>query len=196
MAFVPALTLTIPAYRSGYHSRIYRCRASCWVIPRAIRQAQINGLEMAFLNAEEKPHCEKKSQRSNKNGWCKLHHHFSCKAQSRAMFGGFDAQLNNSITWIAWLAGTGFSPSPFTHHESPHSKPDNSQAPSTAFFDTFLTFHAGKYAITHIVAPSSCGRRSPFFRRSSCGSRPFSHNCLGIHARYTVLTQRLPHGTV
>lgn len=35
-----------------------------------IRQAQINGLEMAFLSAEENAHCEKKSPRSNKNGWC------------------------------------------------------------------------------------------------------------------------------
>ncbi len=48
-----------PAYRSGYHSRIYRCRAGCWVIREQIRRAQINGLEMAFLSAEENAHCEK-----------------------------------------------------------------------------------------------------------------------------------------
>ena len=56
-----------------------------------IRQAQINGLEMAFLSAEEKRALREKVAQ---NGWCKCTIHFSCKAQSRAMFGGFDAQLN------------------------------------------------------------------------------------------------------
>lgn len=35
-----------------------------------IRQAQINGLEMAFSAQRKNAHCEKKSPRSNKNGWC------------------------------------------------------------------------------------------------------------------------------
>lgn len=39
-------------------------------------------------------HCEKKSPRSNKMDGANCTIHFSCKAQSRAMFGGFDAQLN------------------------------------------------------------------------------------------------------
>lgn len=58
-----------------------------------IRRAQINGLEMAFLSAEEK-RALRKSRREVTKWMVQMHHPFSCKAQSRAMFGGFDAQLN------------------------------------------------------------------------------------------------------
>ncbi len=58
-----------------------------------IRQAQINGLEMAFLSAEENAHCEK-SRREVTKWMVLIAPSLSRKAQSRAMFGGFDAQLN------------------------------------------------------------------------------------------------------
>ncbi len=82
-----------------------------------IRQATDQWSGMGF-SAEEKRALREKSQRSNKNGWCKSHHPFSRKAQSRAMFGGSDAQLNRHfITWIAWLAETGIHHRHLTHHE-------------------------------------------------------------------------------
>lgn len=78
-----------------------------------IRQAQINGLEMAFLSAEENAHCEKKSPRSNKmdGANCTIHFHARHKV-ARCLADSMPSSIN-SITWIAWLAGTGFSPSPF-----------------------------------------------------------------------------------
>ena len=65
-----------------------------------IRQAQINGLEMAFLSAEENALREKVAGKVTK--WkrrIKLHHlHYSCKVQRRAMFGSSMPSSINSIT--------------------------------------------------------------------------------------------------
>lgn len=59
-----------------------------------IRQAQINGLEMAFLSAEEKRALRKSRREVTKMDGANCTILFSRKAQRRAMFGGFDAQLN------------------------------------------------------------------------------------------------------
>lgn len=66
-----------------------------------IRQAQINGLEMAFLSAEENAHCEKKSPRSNKmdGANCTIPFHARHKV-ARCLADSMPSSIN-SITWIA-----------------------------------------------------------------------------------------------
>lgn len=78
-----------------------------------IRQAQINGLEMAFLSAEEKRALREKSPRSNKMDGANAPSIFHARHKvARCLADSMPSSIN-SITWIAWIAGTGFSPSPF-----------------------------------------------------------------------------------
>ena len=79
-----------------------------------IRQAQINGLEMAFLSAEEKRALRRKSRREVTKWMVQIApsiFHARHKV-ARCLADSMPSSIN-SITWIAWLAGTGFSPSPF-----------------------------------------------------------------------------------
>lgn len=58
-------------------------------------------------------HCEKKSPRSNKMDGANAPSIFHARHKvARCLADSMPSSIN-SITWIAWLAGTGFSPSPF-----------------------------------------------------------------------------------
>src|SRR5699024_1830733 len=95
MAFVPALTLTIPAYREWISFTNIPLPRQLLGYP-ASKSARHRLMVWKWLSSalRKNAHCEKKSPRSNKMDGANCTIHFSCKAQSRAMFGGFDAQLN------------------------------------------------------------------------------------------------------
>ncbi len=79
-----------------------------------IRQAQINGLEMAFLSAEEKRALREKSRREVTKWMVQMHHPFFMQGtKSRDVWRIRCPAQSTPLPWIAWLAGTGFSPSPF-----------------------------------------------------------------------------------
>lgn len=77
MAFVPALTLTIPAYREWISFTNIPLPRQLLGYP-ASKSARHRLMVWKWLSSTQRKnaHCEKKSQRSNKNGWCKLHHPF------------------------------------------------------------------------------------------------------------------------
>lgn len=77
-----------------------------------IRRAQINGLEMAFLSAEENAHCEK-SRREVTKWMVQMHHPFFMQGTKSRDVWRIRCPAQSTPLRIARLAGTGFSPSPF-----------------------------------------------------------------------------------
>ena len=95
MAFVPALTLTIPAYREWISFTNIPLPRQLLGYP-ASKSARHRLMVWKWLSSAQRKnaHCEKSRCEVTKMDGANCTFPFSRKAQSRAMFGGFDAQLN------------------------------------------------------------------------------------------------------
>lgn len=114
MAFVPALTLTIPAYREWISFTNIPLPRQLLGYP-ASKSARHRLMVWKWLSSalRKNAHCEKKSPRSNKMDGANAPSIFHARHKvARCLADSMPSSIN-SITWIAWLAGTGFSPSPF-----------------------------------------------------------------------------------